>query len=287
MSIVDIFKSLVTNDVGEMLSCLRSDSLLARKFAAAGIKDLSSHGEVPNEAVPQIVSALHSDYEHEVAFSIAIALCYIGTKEAIMGVDWYLSKMVRDAIYEEGIRRHYAAGVLYKISDHINSNFASYNAIRFALLRLALDPNINGGRRVESYRTLKRVDPSLVNMLNSEDRAQFEMAAEVTDNVEGIVKASTKVVRRIIPIILLNAVIAVFSSGEFDIPLKNFGHLIIDHCQDRKVSYKSVELSDGTKIKVPETSDIPNTELFKFLEKIIDVLTAPYSTIPPDLRPQK
>lgn len=300
LSSIKTWLSFASQDINVILRNLRSDSRPARASASGWLQDLAPLGKVPPEAVPHIVTALHREDEHLMVITALIkALCHIGTKEAIMGVDWYLSKMARELkhlvtshpswIYEEGDTQTEALYVLEKVSDYIKPNLSSYDAIQFALLRAILDPNNSQSRRLRFFKILKCVDSPLLNVLDPNDRREFEEAAAVSDAAVALFSASTKIAGRIAILSLTNIAIDAWVEGMPNLNpiIKSFRDELLKGVGDRSVSYHIFELSDGTKIDIPKISDIPNTALFNFLDQLIDALTDPYSTLPPSLRPRK
>lgn len=279
MSLKDFF-SFFSRDPAVILRNLRSDSLSSRMSASGWLKDLA-----PPEATLEIVEALQrKDEDIRVVVALIKALHRINTDDAHKAMDWYLSNMARQLTHETGYARDYASILLHDVRDCITSSLASFHGIRIALLHVMLDPASSPGYKLRAYRTMKVIDPLLLDLADPNKRLAFERGDAILKFVSGFAKAATKVVVRSVVTAVTSEMIDVHVTGALNPAIKSFRDALVQRVGSHSVASYNVTLNDGTEINIPEISDIPDTEFFKFFEEIIDALTHPYSVLPPSLR---
>ncbi|XGV97805.1 MAG: hypothetical protein ACAF41_02500 [Leptolyngbya sp. BL-A-14] len=293
--------SLTSTDPDVILDNLESDSDIIRGIASGTLWILESREGIPSRTVPRIVRALHREEESlKIVFDLFKVLYHLDTNEALKGLNQYLKRMARylvesdeevhkgegrvlqliaqdvSAIHSVHANRTWATFFFDDGRELIKPDLESFHAVRIALFHVVINPESSWNYKIRSFRALETIDPSLLDLLSPDVRQKYKMGVQVSDAIansaKGILKASVQTSTNA----FLRSLFPNFESRFLlDALFKNINKNS-SHQEDEQYdvsSYDTIQLPDGTKLGLPELSQISDKELLNFLKQLVYALT--------------
>mgnify|MGYP000173198900 CR=1 FL=1 len=285
LSGIKTFLSLTSTDPEVVLHNLESDNPMVRGTASGALQILESRERVSSTTVPRIGKALQREDDNlKIVFDLFKVLYHIGTDEALKELNQYLNRMAKYLVGSDEEARK-GEGRVFKIifqdatdiqSAHANRTWAtfffddgrelitpelaSFQVVRIALFHVIINPDSSWNYKIRSFRALEAIDPSLLDLLSSDVRQKYKAGVELSDAIANAFLGG--ILPNFESRFLLNSL---FENTDKPFPEQ----------EDRQYSvssYDMIQLPDGTKLGLPELSQISDTELLNFLKQLVYAL---------------
>ena len=148
---------------------------------------------------------------------------------------------------------------------------------------MVLDGNIRYWYRFRCFLVLRRIDDSFLQNMDEEDRAFFSQWADNFQTNDALlrstIKATTKVVLRAVVIGVTDGLIDSHVNSDFSFIAKAIrGNVIKGRSMPLKI--KTITLSQGREIDLPDFEALPDSELFGTIESVVGAVAESLSRLP-------
>ena len=157
----------------------------------------------------------------------------------------------------------------------ITPELASFQVVRIALFHVIINPDSSWNYKIRSFRALEAIDPSLLDLLSSDVRQKYKAGVELSDAIANSAKKVLKASVQASTNAFLGGILPNFESRFLLNSLFENTDKPFPEQEDRQYSvssYDMIQLPDGTKLGLPELSQISDTELLNFLKQLVYAL---------------